>query len=169
MQKESVCYNKKLFTILVARTIVLTIPFEYFMLFEGGIVMLWEGIADSAIGTEFLCQNFRRENTEMIIGLICCIAYKFADNVLHMPSAVIRTCLDRSYELSDAGPVEFLVNRLMMLVEYVLLVVPVTAFVIKVIEYSGDYLLLSFFFGTFAVELVIMYVYPRLIEPLFAK
>ncbi len=169
MQKESVRYNKKVFTILVVRTIALTIPFEYFMLFEGGIAMLWEEIANSAIGAAFLCQHFRRENTEMILGLLCCIAYKLADNVLHMPSAVAMTCLDRSYKLSEAGPIEFLISRIMMLVEYVLIVVPVTAFVIKVIEYSGDYLLVSFFFGTFAVELVIMYVYPRLIQPLTAK
>ena len=89
MQEESVRYNKKYFTILIARTIVLTIPFEYYMLFGGGIAMLWEGIVDSAIGTEFLCQHFRRENTEMILGLLCCIAYKLADNVIHMPSAVV--------------------------------------------------------------------------------
>ena len=57
----------------------------------------------------------------------------------------------------------------MMLVVYILMVLPVTAFVIKVIEYSGDYLLYSFLFGTFAVELVIFYVYPRLIQPLTAN
>ena len=46
---------------------------------------------------------------------------------------------------------------------------PVTLLIIKVCEWSGDYLVLVFFLTTTLVELVILWAYPRFIYPLSAK
>ena len=55
-----------------------------------------------------------------------------------------------------------------MLLEYILLTVPIILFIIKVMEWSGDYLILVFFLATGLVKLFIMWMYPRLISPLFS-
>ena len=56
-----------------------------------------------------------------------------------------------------------------MLLEYILLPIPVILFIVKIMEWSGDYLILVFFCATGLVKLFLMWVYPRLIAPIFSK
>ena len=56
-----------------------------------------------------------------------------------------------------------------MLLEYILLPIPVILFIVKVMEWTGNYLVLVFFCATALVKLFLMWVYPRVIAPLFSK
>ena len=60
-------------------------------------------------------------------------------------------------------------SRVAMLVEWIIIPVPLILFIVKVMEWSGDYLILVFFLVTGIVKLVILYLYPRLIAPLFSS
>ena len=53
-----------------------------------------------------------------------------------------------------------------MIVEFVMLPLPVFCLVVKVIEWSGDYVWLSFLGATAVVELFLVWLYPRVIKPL---
>ena len=55
-----------------------------------------------------------------------------------------------------------------MLIEYILLPIPVVLFIVKVMEWTGDYLILVFFCATGLVKIFLMWVYPRVIAPLFS-
>ena len=55
-----------------------------------------------------------------------------------------------------------------MIVEFLLLVVPVMTLIVKLTEWSGPYLVLVFLLSTGFVQLVIMWLYPKLIMPLFS-
>lgn len=156
--------------LLIARTIEVSLPFDFGMMFYGGQALLWDYIVQSQYGAEFLCKHLSRQNSELVLGLMCCLAHNMLSNLAHMPFAFARTFgIEKPYGLSEAGPLEFLISRAMMVLEHVLVVLPVTAFVVKVIEFSGEHLLVSFFFGTALIEYVIIYLYPHLIMPLFAK
>ena len=68
--------------------------------------------------------------------------------------------------MSKATFGSFLISRIVMLVEFIMLPLPVFCFIVKVIEWSGDYIWLSFLGATAIVELVIVWLYPRVIKPL---
>ena len=60
-------------------------------------------------------------------------------------------------------------SRVAMLIEWIIIPVPLILFIVKVMEWSGDYLILVFFLVTGIVKLVLLYLYPRLIAPLFSS
>ena len=55
-----------------------------------------------------------------------------------------------------------------MLLEFIILVMPVSILIIKVMEWTGDYLILTFFLCTAFVKLFLVIVHPILIAPLFS-
>ena len=77
--------------------------------------------------------------------------------------------IDKKFELSESTYCSFIYTRIAMLLEYILLPIPVILFIVKVMEWSGDYLILVFFCATGLVKLFLMWVYPRLIAPIFSK
>ena len=68
--------------------------------------------------------------------------------------------------MSKATLGSFLMMRVIMLVEFIMLPLPVFCFVAKVIEWSGDYIWLSFLVATSIAELFLVWIYPRVIKPL---
>ena len=71
--------------------------------------------------------------------------------------------------MSKATACSFVMERVSMLTEFLLLKLPVFALIVKVIEWSGSYLVLVLFCATTFVELVIIWLYPKVIAPLTAS
>ena len=49
-----------------------------------------------------------------------------------------------------------------------MLIMPVILLIVKVMQWSGDYLVLVFLFATALVKYIMMWLYPKLIMPLFS-
>lgn len=62
-----------------------------------------------------------------------------------------------------------MMSRFTMLLEYVLLTIPVFMFIVKVQQWTGDYLVLAFFCLTSVVKGAVTWLYPRVIHPLTAS
>jgi len=63
---------------------------------------------------------------------------------------------------------QFILSRFAMLIEFLLIIMPVALLVVKVMQWTGNYVVLAFFLCTAAVTLLVKLIYPRLIEPLFS-
>ena len=77
--------------------------------------------------------------------------------------------IEKKYELAEPSLIAFIWMRFAMIIEFIILVLPVVLLVVKVMEWSGNYLVLVFFLSTAIVKLLLSYVYPVLIAPLFAS
>ena len=55
-----------------------------------------------------------------------------------------------------------------MVIEFIIIQLPVVLLIVKVMEWSGNYLVLVFFLTTALVKVLLMYVHPLLISPLFS-
>ena len=76
--------------------------------------------------------------------------------------------IDKAYGQSESTVCSFIYMRFAMLLEYILLSAPVILLIVKVMQWSGDYLILVFFLATGLVKLFLMWMYPRVISPLFS-
>ena len=87
-----------------------------------------------------------------------------------MPWAIYQNwCIEKAFGLSKPTVLSFIWMRIAMVLQNFLLVTPVCLLIVKVMEWSGDWLVLVFFLCTFIVKLVIIYAYPILIAPLFSS
>ena len=102
-----------------------------------------------------------------MLGAFACIAYKAVEILFMTPWTAYDTfCIEVAHGMSKATLGSFLMMRVIMLVEFIMLPLPVFCFVAKVIEWSGDYIWLSFLVATSIVELFLVWIYPRVIKPL---
>ena len=98
------------------------------------------------------------------------ITYKSMDIIFFTPFSIYRVFwIDKPLGLSNANALSFIIGRIIILVQDLLLPMPVFLLIVKVVEWSGDYLTLVFFLATAFVEMIILWLYPRLIKPLTAK
>ena len=74
--------------------------------------------------------------------------------------------IDKAFGMSEATPCSFVMSRVTMLLEFILLPLPVFVLVVKVMEWSGENLVLAFFLSTTLVEVILIWLHPRLIRPL---
>ena len=113
--------------------------------------------------------SISRENLQLLVGVCSVITYKTGELVIFTPFAAYNTFyIEKVHGMSKATVCQFFVARLMMLVEFILLPVPVFLLIVKVMEWSQDYLVLVFFLATALVEIIIIWLYPKVINPLFA-
>ena len=56
-----------------------------------------------------------------------------------------------------------------MLIEYCILVLPVFLLIVKVQEWTGDFIVLAFFLLTAIVKGIIVWLYPKIIQPITAS
>ena len=76
--------------------------------------------------------------------------------------------IEKNFELADPTIIGFLWFRIAMVIEFILIPLPVVLLIVKVMEWSGDYLVLVLFLTTALVKVLLMYVHPMLISPLFS-
>ena len=77
--------------------------------------------------------------------------------------------LEKKYELAEPTLLGFIWLRIAMVLEFTLMTLPVVLLIVKVMEWTGDYLILAFFLSTALVKIIVMYIYPLLIRPLFSQ
>ena len=102
--------------------------------------------------------------------MLCLLTYRALETAwLTLWAAYLVFWLQKPNGLSKANPVSFLLSRVIQIVQFAMMPLPVFLIVVKVTEWSGSYLILVFFLATSSVEIVVLYLYPRLIKPLTAK
>ena len=74
--------------------------------------------------------------------------------------------IEKKFELSEPTAGSFLCERFAMIMEFILIVIPVIFLIAKVMEWSGDYLVLVFFLTTAVVKIFLSYIYPLVIMPM---
>lgn len=103
------------------------------------------------------------------MGLFCLVTYRALELLWYSPwSAYITFTTETEFGMSKATVGSFLFSRVALLLEYILLNITIFLLIVKVMEWTGDYLLLAFFFGTLIVELFVIWLFPRVIHPLTA-
>ena len=99
--------------------------------------------------------------------MLCCIFYRTVEILLYTPWSLYDVFwIDKAYGMSKATPCSFVMSRVTMLLEFILLPLPIFILVVKVMEWSGESLVLAFFLCTTLVEVIIIWLHPRLIRPL---
>ena len=107
---------------------------------------------------------------QLLCGLFCMITYRAAEILFYTPWTFYQNFyIDKKFGLSESTCCSFVYTRFAMLIEYILLPIPVTLFIVKIMEWTGDYLILVFFGTTGLVKIFLMWVYPRLIAPIFSS
>ena len=97
------------------------------------------------------------------------IAHKAAEVAFYTPwTAYQMWFIEAKYELASPTVLSYLWSRLAMVLEHCMLVVPIVLLIVKVMEWSNEYLVLVFFLATGFVKVVLLWIYPKLIMPLFA-
>lgn len=56
-----------------------------------------------------------------------------------------------------------------MILEHLILIMPVVLLIVKVMQWTGNYLVLVFLLATALVKLMLTWIYPKLIMPLFSS
>ena len=111
--------------------------------------------------------NYGEPHAQLIVGVVSIVVGKSLSILVDTPAAFYKVFyIDKPFDLSNATLLSFLWTRIAMLIEFIILIVPVFVLVYKLVEQTGENVHLCFLFGTCIVEIVIMVIYPRLIEPL---
>ena len=76
--------------------------------------------------------------------------------------------IEKPAGLAEPTVCSFICSRLGMILEFIFMVVPVMTLVVKVTEWSGPYLVIVFAVCTSLVLVLIMWLYPKIIMPLFS-
>jgi len=161
-------YTEKLFSFLVLRTLLVQLPFEFFFFYFYGPAHLWNFYLYQ-FNFWGLCERNGGWDVQLLCGLFCGVTYRAVEIALFTPASAYQTwAIEKVYNQADPTVSQFILSRLAMLAEFVLMVMPVALLVVKVMQWTGDYLVLVFFLCTSAVTISIRLVYPRLIEPLFS-
>lgn len=105
-----------------------------------------------------------------MVGVACLITFKALEILFYTPWALYITFwVEKPHGLSGATPGSFIYSRFADLLMFILMPVPVFALIVKVMEWTGDYLVLAFLLATTLVEMVIIWLYPKVINPLMAS
>ncbi len=76
--------------------------------------------------------------------------------------------IDKKFGLADPSVLSFAFSRFAMWLEFILMVVPVSLLIIKMMEWTENYIILAFFLCTAIVKLCIVYLYPIICLPMFS-
>ena len=76
--------------------------------------------------------------------------------------------IEAKYELAFPTVGSYLWSRFAMVLEHILLAIPLVLLIVKVMEWSGNYVSLVFLLATGLVKFIILFIYPKIIMPLFA-
>ena len=77
--------------------------------------------------------------------------------------------IEAKYELAYPTVGSYIWSRFAMVLEHILLAIPLVLLIVKVMEWSGNYVSLVFLLTTGLVKFAILWIYPKVIMPLFAS
>ena len=76
--------------------------------------------------------------------------------------------IEAKYELAFPTVGSYIWSRFAIVLEHILLAVPLVLLVVKVMEWSGNYVSVVFLLATGLVKFILLWIYPKVIMPLFA-
>ena len=164
---KSIGFTRKFYKFLIWRELTCTIPFylafwgfygpAYMWNFYLGKFLKW-GLCENGDGTY---------NMQLLCGVFCALTFKTILTALHTPwTAYQMWGIEKEFGLAEPTVGSFICTRLTAVIQFMILWVPIGLFLAKVIEWTGDYLLLAIFGGTALVKLLMMYIYPKVIMPM---
>ena len=163
-------YQVKYFKFLIMRAVFGSFVFDFSIMYFKVPAAIWNhymSYFDTVCENGYIVPDY---DTQFLCGVACLITYRALEIAFFTPfSAYLTFALQIPNGLSKSNPVSFLISRMILLLQFVLLPVPVFLLVVKVSEWSGDYLVLVFFLATSSVEFIVMFLYPRIIHPITAK
>ena len=107
---------------------------------------------------------------QLVVGLCYGIAYKLTDIVVHSPFGIYRTFwIEVDEGLSEATFGTYLCERFTILLEFTLLNIPIMLLLAYLVNISGWWLPVILLFATGIVKVLILWVYPTVIMPLFSE
>ena len=106
-------------------------------------------------------------NLQLLCGLFCSITFKALEILLFVPWTAYKWWkIDAKYDLIKPSIGVFIWMRLTILLEFMLTMLPIALLIVKVIEWTGNYVSIVFFCATSLVQSVMLFIYPKLIDPL---
>ena len=109
-------------------------------------------------------------NMQLLCGLFCAVTYKVAEIVWMSPWLAYQMWgIEKKYGLAEPSVIGFMLMRFALIIEFIIMVLPVVLLVVKVMEWTGNYLVLVFFLCTALVKFLLSYLYPVVISPLFSS
>ena len=116
------------------------------------------------------CDGDWNENMQLIVAVCLAITYKFLDVLIHLPFGYVETFkIKKKHGFSQATCCSFLVERLGMLLEFIILPLPGILLFSKVVQWTGNYISIFFLFATGIFKLIVLYLHPYVIMPIFAS
>ena len=145
------------------------LSFDFLFFFLYGPALLWNFYLSRFQNWGLCVDKLSEYNLQLLCGVFCLITHKTAEVLWFTPWTLYQMWyIEKPHGLSEPTVCSFICMRLSMIVEFLLLVVPVMTLIVKLTEWSGPYLVLVFLLSTGFVQLVIMWLYPKLIMPLFS-
>ena len=169
--QESHAYNTTIFKYLAFREIFASLPFNFAIMYFQIPAYLWYTVTEMFYDETSICtdvaKNQNGAQVQILVGVICLLVYRACEILFYTPWSLYDTFwIDKAYGLSKATPCSFVMSRVTMFLEFAFLPLPVFVLVVKVMEWSGDNLVLAFFLSTALVEVIIIWLHPRVIRPL---
>ena len=139
---------------MLVRQIFATLVFDFCIIYFNVPATLWY-FYTGVINDWGLCEQSSKVkpdvvdagyNLQLLVGVLGLITYKVAENIFYTPWQMYDVFwIDKHSGLSNATPLSFIFSRIAMLLEFVLMPVPVFCLVVKVMQWTGDYIVLAFF------------------------
>lgn len=106
---------------------------------------------------------------QLLAYMLGIITYRGAELLIYTPFTAYQMWgIDKKFGLAEPTVLSFAFSRVAMWLEFVILVVPVSLLIIKMMEWTENYIVLAFFCCTAIVKLSIVYLYPIICLPLFS-
>jgi len=107
---------------------------------------------------------------QIILASIFALTIAFIELLFFTPIEFIMTfAIRKPFGYSSATPMSFIKNRFSPLLTCLLMYVPVINIFTIVLEWQKDNLIPAIVIGTAVVKLMVLFLYPILIKPIFSK
>ncbi len=174
--KEGLAYNRTVYKFLAVRQIFANLIFDFSIIYFNIPAFLWYMYTDVVSSWGMCAKDWSDSgaadsyNLQLLVGLFSLVTYRAGELLIYTPWSLYDTfCIEAAYGMSRASCGSFVINRFAMLIEYCLLVLPVFLLIVKVQQWTGDFLVLAFFLLTAIVKGAIVWLYPKIIHPITAS
>ena len=168
--EESLVYNKDLFRFLTCRHLLAHISFDFLIFFYFAPAYLWNHFLGKFHDWGWCEDGNGGWDMQLLCGLFCAVTFKAAEIAWYTPWAVYQMwCVEKKHGLAEPEVLTFIWGRIAEIISHMIMVVPVVLLIVKVMEWSGQWVFLVFFGSTALVKSIMMWLYPILIVPLFSQ
>ena len=161
-------YQRKIFKVRISKNIysmAYDLLFMYFLMPK----LIWEFLLWTFHEWGW-CDSNWGPYSQLAVAIPFGLIYKLLDIVVHMPFGIYVTWwIEIPQGLSEATPCSYLWERFAMLLEFLLLNVPVLLIICLAAHLSGNWLWLVCLLTTGIFKILILYMYPVVIMPIFSN